>query len=519
MRPVRTLLVVSILILAWGPAAADEPDVQAQQLLAAYRAHLKDSRDISDDEGWIAFKRRLTALRELGMLDCPRSREGLQRVVRTGRHLDDRLLAAQGLAGSADVDAVRALVDILGSKGHPLLTQGAGEVLGRNSAPAVSAWLTKAPVELKSEGALGVVLRAATHASIAPDALLPLFDKYIDRSVSIDLAFDTVHALGSMPGPEATKRVLRAASHADLRLRLAAADVLPQRARDAALDAATRTLLNDDEPLVRYAMLQALGKAKALHFVPEISERLVDENRRTRKTALDVLKQMSGQDFGFDMGAWRRWHESKASGAKPGSHTVPTYHGVPIWSDRLAFILDRSGSMGWPFSRSETTRMAVAKTELQRVLSTLPKGTLFNVLAFDGKVYSWKKGEAVAGDTTIKKAGRWTEKQESVKRANTNTYGVLERTLLQNPRIDTIYLLSDGIPEWGDVISREGLLAAVRHWNRYRRVTINTFAITHMSLNPGRYPRTASMNRAATFMKELAQAGGGSYRFVARVPK
>ena len=124
-----------------------------------------------------------------------------------------------------------------------------------------------------------------------------------------------------------------------------------------------------------------------------------------------------------------------------------------------------------------------------------------------------------ADPATIKKAVRWTAKQESERGANTNTYGVLERTLLQNPRIDTIYLLSDGIPEWGDVISSEGLLVAVRNWNRYRRVTINTFAITHMSLSPGKYKRTGSMERAATFMKELAHASGGKFRFIARPPK
>ncbi len=144
---------------------------------------------------------------------------------------------------------------------------------------------------------------------------------------------------------------------------------------------------------------------------------------------------------------------------------------------------------------------------------------MFNVLAFDGKIYPWKKSEATADAATIKKAQRFVAKQESEKGANTNTHGVLERALLQNPRIDTIYLLSDGIPEWGDLISREGLLTAVREWNRFRRITIHTFAITHMSLSAGRYRRTASMKRATVFMQALAEAAGGDYRFIARPPK
>ncbi len=163
--------------------------------------------------------------------------------------------------------------------------------------------------------------------------------------------------------------------------------------------------------------------------------------------------------------------------------------------------------------------MAVAQAELKRVLGILPKRTLFNVASFDSKVSLWRKSEAEADDKTIASAIRWAAKQESKRGAFTNTFEVLERTLLQNPRIDTIYLLSDGIPEWGDIISREGLLAAVRDWNRFRRVTINTFAITHLSLNPGKYARKSSMRRAEVFMRDLAAAGGGTYRFVSRPQK
>ncbi|MCP5071042.1 MAG: hypothetical protein GY946_31145 [bacterium] len=50
---------------------------------------------------------------------------------------------------------------------------------------------------MKNEGALRVVLRAATHVSIVPELLLPLFDRHIDRQASIDLAFDTVRVTGA----------------------------------------------------------------------------------------------------------------------------------------------------------------------------------------------------------------------------------------------------------------------------------------------------------------------------------
>ncbi|MDJ0973373.1 MAG: hypothetical protein QNJ98_02790 [Planctomycetota bacterium] len=515
----RALPLLLVLFVGAGVAQAEDADAKARELLSKYKADLKASKDISDDDGWNAFVRRLRSLRELGALDCPRSREGLLRIARKGKRLDDKVLAAQGIARSADLESVQSLIGELGKERHPLLVQATAEALGQTKHAQVRTWLAKAAGELRTPGALAIVLRAGRTIPMDTASLLVHYDTNAIKTSGIDLAFDALRALGLSSDAEATKRVLSASAHADHRLRMAAADVLPARERTEPHDVAIRRLLEDDEPLVRYATLRALGTAERLDLLPAISVRLGDDDRRTRKTALDVLKRMTKQDFGFDGGAWRRWHESKDEGAKPKPQTVVSYYGVPIWSDRLVFILDKSGSMGWPFDRAVTNRMAVAQAELDRVLAILPKGTLFNVISFATKVDLWRKKESPAEPKAIAKAQRWVAKQESRRGAWTNTYGALERTLLQNPRIDTIYLLSDGIPEWGDVICSEGLLAAVRDWNRYRRVTINTFAITHMSLNPGRYARKASMNRAATFMKDLAAAGGGTYRFVNRPPK
>lgn len=518
-RRITLLAIAAIVLLPPAPAWAESEDARAKTLLAQYRDQLKASRDIRDDDGWNAFVRRLNALRTLGPMRCARAREGLLRIARTGKRLDDRILAAQGIARHADLASVQKLLDVLAKKPHPVLAEVTAEALGANTEAGVAAWLAQAPGALKHPAARAMVLRAGRAVPMDVPMLAALFDQHVADTAAGDLVYDAVQALGRAAGPEASARVLRAAEHTDRRIRLAAADVLPVLVRDAKTDATVRKLLGDDAALVRYAMLMALGEAKALHFVPQISERLADDHLRVRKTALDVLKRMTGKDFGFDQGAWRRWHEQKNGEGKPGTPTVVSYHGVPIWSDRLAFILDRSGSMRWPSDPGVTTRMAVAQAELQRVLGLLPKRTLFNVLAFDSDVYAWRKAEAVAEPKSIAKAQRWTAKQKAERRAFTNTYGVLERTLLQNPRIDTIYLLSDGIPEWGDIMSREGLLAAVRDWNRYRRITINTFAITHLSMNPGKYKRTSSMKRAATFMRDLAHAGNGTYRFIARPPK
>jgi hypothetical protein len=150
------------------------------------------------------------------------------------------------------------------------------------------------------------------------------------------------------------------------------------------------------------------------------------------------------------------------------------------------------------------------------VLHELPEKTLFNVIAFDDKIAAWRKGEIAATPRNVARAVKWVERQESRRGAGTNTHGVLEGAFEQNLQFDTIFFLSDGLPEAGEVVSNEALLAAVREWNRYRRVKIHTIALTIELLHPGKYPIPYSVGRMKEFMATLAGATGGEATVVKR---
>ena len=130
----------------------------------------------------------------------------------------------------------------------------------------------------------------------------------------------------------------------------------------------------------------------------------------------------------------------------PEPYTVPTYHGIEVFTERVVFVLDRSGSMRWPHAPGVVSRMEVARDALVRVLGELAPTARFNVLAFDRRVEAWSKGEVAADAEAVRKAAAWVRRQEAQEGAGTNTYGVLEEAFAENPGIDTIYLLSDGIP-------------------------------------------------------------------------
>ncbi len=518
-RKLRVLLSLAVLLLLLPapatPTRAEEesPDDRAKAL---YGAYMLERRDPS----WGAFQRRLTALRQLGPIACDLARKSLLKVAKSGKALDDRILASIGIARHGDLAAVRQLVAILAKKGHPVLTQAVGEALAETKDGEVLTWLSDEALSLP-ESSLALILRA--HASLpTPEAaprLVDAYGKWEASPAAIDLAFDAVQALGRGTAPEALPVLREAAVHTDPRLRLAAADgIARQDPAEVGVVETVKLLLADPQPSVQRAMAVGIESAKREAFVPQITVLLESDDPRTVKAALDVLKRMTKKDFGVDAGAWRRWWEQRDLPDAPTPYTVPSYHGLPVFTERVVFVLDRSGSMLWPHAPGESTRMEVAQDALVDVLGKFTPRTVFNVLSFDSKVLAWRKGEAVADPKNVAKAVRWVEKQESERGAFTNTYGVLEKAYAENPVIDTIYLLSDGIPEDGEVTTSEGLLAAVRGWNRYRRVQIHAIALTLMYLHPGKYPITSSMRRAEDFMKDLARIGGGSSKHVARPP-
>ena len=83
--------------------------------------------------------------------------------------------------------------------------------------------------------------------------------------------------------------------------------------------------------------------------------------------------------------------------------------------------------------------------------------------------------------------------------------------------MDTVFLLTDGLASDGEPIVPEAILASVSGWNRYRRVTINTFALT---LEEESEHGTTGLDLTAIkrFMRQLAEATGGTCTVVTKAP-
>jgi len=325
--------------------------------------------------------------------------------------------------------------------------------------------------------------------------------------------------------PEWEREVLkRVKSRASLE-RQAAAATLGYLPRSRAFDPLMK-LLDDRDHTVRCAALDAIEKLRWYPTLAPLVERMGNEDRVMRAKIHHVLVALTGRTWPPAPVMWSKWwaaegalyklptreaaaqsladFKAERATANAGG-TVASFFGVPVISRRVLFIIDVSGSMGAAHvvrgasyaTGMQGTRLAVAKTQLQRALDALPNGDRFNLMFFHTTFELWSDGMAKLSNSSRRSAGGFIEEQEP--RGGTAIYDALERVFLDfDLDVDTIYVLSDGQPGGGSEDRPERIREAVTEWNRLRHITIHSISI----------------GGSIDLLKHLAEVSGGEFREV-----
>jgi HEAT repeat protein len=256
-------------------------------------------------------------------------------------------------------------------------------------------------------------------------------------------------------------------------------------------------LLKNESWRVRAAALEAVVALRDPTLVGDVIDVLAGEHARLRLDAWRALRRLTGKDIGPDPGQWRALlpvRELPDGGidvgeAKAGS---AAYFSMPVFSERIAFVFDVSGSMRkgdlWGQARAQFKASAkqLAKTQLydlfvlKFLLDYPPRPELLRCFK--------KLRPGPAG-----KAGAWLDRIEA--KGGGALYDALEAAIADDA-VDTIYLLSDGVPSYGTVSRGWRVVQEIRRSNRFRRVVVHG-----VMLGEGKKGRE--------FMRELAGATGG----------
>jgi hypothetical protein len=364
---------------------------------------------------------------------------------------------------------------------------------------------------------------AYRSVEVRAGVLRALFAQPVETVAEHVVAFATDAAM-----PEGRARVLRWIG--DRRVRAgyeAAVDSLS--ARESAVGrAAVHALEALDDPRCVPALVRARRKASGL---------LAAEIERT-------LHRFTGRRF-FGPGAdamWAGWWRSEGRAwleavgperhepVEPELRSGAAFYGIATRSDRIVFVLDRSGSMQHPIPQigpvsgatkdtrvPGSTKLEVAKNQLARTIRKLGPGVRFAVVFYSHEVVLWQKppGMAPATPANKRRAIDWFMRQQPI--GSTQIFEALDAALryakvgggksATDPRgADTIYLLSDGAPTvagTSTLLRGTALEEAVKAFldaNRAFGCVVHTIGIG------------PEHNRA--LMQRLARETGGTYKAV-----
>jgi len=142
-------------------------------------------------------------------------------------------------------------------------------------------------------------------------------------------------------------------------------------------------------------------------------------------------------------------------------------------------------------------KVDILKRELERVLWMLPANTNVNIITFDANHRRWQDElQPLRGEGRT----RAVNFARSINTGfGTNIFDSLELAL-QDRRVDTIFLLSDGQPTRGRITNPGQILQEIGRQNQARGATIHTIAF----------------GAESDFLRQLAAQNGGVYRFVDR---
>ena len=344
------------------------------------------------------------------------------------------------------------------------------------------------------------------------------------RNRSWRIRAEVVQALGRMHHDKARETVVIATEDRDPRVRQIAVEAAGRKGgKDVEEYLILR--LSDDEWPVRAAAIEALVKRKSEICIGPLILRMGEENGRLRDDCAKALEKLTGQTFGLNVMAWRKWWAENHLEPLDEAASIPrmtreavSFHDIKTSSQAMMFVVDISDSMNEAASSSELTdsgvgvrdgversKFDVMMKELIQSISMLPPKAMFNLIVYNHEVTRWKDKMQPASKKMKNEALEYLFSVQPI--GGTNVFDSLELAFesaglgaqdrYYRPLVDTIYFLSDGAPSAGRFTDPTEILKHIDRMNRFRRVTVHSIGIGKL--------------HDKAFMKRLADAHGGRY--------
>jgi len=377
-----------------------------------------------------------------------------------------------------------------------------------------------------------------------------------DRKRSITRRVAVLDALAVAGGDLAREGLAEHVFEPETSLRIAAAEGLIGYGEAARPPLAP--LLRDGSPLVRRALLQEIRRhaAKDGGWIGPVLALLEAASGRERTEVLLTLAALSNQTFGDAPAKWKAWLDDYATEIKSGkfdkskievqevkpepSKGMWTFYGVPTLSRRTVFVVDGGRFLGvpaswkvqrtrfhieWPGMRTQwekehESHYGVLQKQFDKTAKTMPEDLRFGIVGLYGDVGAWPLGEkkllqpsrrdlaAARKFVSRLPIDGWCGPYLGLVRAGEiGGMGDAPKADFPKARIDTVFLLTACQLRGGRFPAPGPALAALRRFNRFRRLVVHTLRICN------------EKKPSIDVMKGLAESTGGTYTWLAEPPK
>jgi len=503
----------------------------------------------------LPVRTRRNAVNALGDLRYAPAAKFLRKVFDEDRDMTTRVAALVAIGKSGDAETTQYAVKkaLSGPKSERVFALSLPRMYATVEDAVSRDWLASR-LPQKDDDVTAAIVEAIGAARVE-SAVGDLY-KLLEKSKDLSIRFECLRAVGRCGGTGAVSKLLAFLSHEDWRMRMGAAEGLGWTGAAEAIPELAKLITRDQEPIVVETAVEAIARLGTKDAIEPLIQSLRVARLRARQKARQALRGLAkslyghDKDYQVDPNSWTTWWNKVKRGVDPddpsfAAKETASYFNFPIESDRVLFILDVSGSMNWPDAPRDSgikpsdwkgRRIDVAHEQMFKVLrelaeqnkGRLPKRgkhdtgdppvipgengeeppTLFNVATFAGVVTPWSKEAVLASKDNVESAITWIEKQ--FPRGGTATFDAVQFGLEQ-PNIDTVYFLSDGVPSLGRFEERETILAEVRKLNRFRRITIHTIALI-IGLSPIESARKyEDPDDMADIMSRLASENQGRF--------
>lgn len=315
--------------------------------------------------------------------------------------------------------------------------------------------------------------RPAAEFIIAPAPALANFNLLLPKEAY------ACEAVGVAKDPRYLDFLHQMLAHPDLRVQIEAVRAVRKIASRDSLSPLLKKLETCAWPVL-VEVSAALASLPAKESIPPLIARLKKETGRFRLDVTYALSAIAGEQMGMVPKEWEAWWRKDGGGFQVNEErsrafrskkrvqdmAVPAlglFYSMNIYSDHFSYVLDSSNSM-------KGSKMESLRRNMEDSINSLAAVVHFNITDFGGTLVSLCRKEL----TTNKRNGIKRVK-EMTHSLGTRVYDAIEDGSGIDG-VDTVFLLTDGMPTRGQLNRWADLYRAMTIMNRYRPLCISTIA-------------------------------------------